>query len=175
MIRDQEEHGGNQNAHGFLALPVDGVAPAPMGKLQNIAGKGREQQACRGWQEAHTELVKRVQEDLGRAASMSVVVFLLHSLCLLFSVSLKSSSLCCLRATGPDVAAPDSASYYSHVSAWKRLIVSATLGHLPRRKNLLAWFKPGFSTPIQLTEGIEPRMVHRSITKVQGFSLCMCV
>lgn len=103
MGREEEEHGGNQNAHGFLALPVDRVAPAPVGYLQNIASKGGEQQACTGWQEAHTELVKGIQEDLGRAASMSAVVFLLHSWCLLFSVSLKSSFLCCLHATGPDV------------------------------------------------------------------------
>lgn len=84
------------------------------------------------------------------------------------SLPLKTNFLCCACIW----AAPGSAFYYSHASAWKSLIASASLFRLARRENSLAWFGPGISTLVQLTVVIEPKIVHRSTTECRVLA-CM--
>lgn len=156
---------------------MDEVAPAPNGNPQKVTGESGEQQGLQ-WLAMGTYRPGKRNPGEFRQGQNYVCYsisasFLVSALSLFLSLSLKTSFLCCLHASGPDLAAPVSASSYSHASAWKRLIASASLFHLPRRQNPLAWFKPGVFTLVQLTVVIEAKMVHRSTTECRVLA-CEC-
>lgn len=135
----EESHKGKQNSQGLPALHMDGVAPAPKGTPQKVTGESGEQQGLQRLATGMHRVGKGTQGDLDRATTMSAVVSLLPSLCPP-APSMKISFLCRLLVSGPEVAVPGSASHHFPCKSCERLIVPASLSHLPRKENLLTCF-----------------------------------
>ena len=115
---------------------------------------------------------ERTQRDWGRATIMSAIVYLLPSLCLLCS-SLKTNFLSHLYAMGQMWLLQALLPTISHASVCKRLRVSASLVHLPRKKNLQACFDQIFPTKTNWLF-IGPRMIYRSTSECRVLaSVCV--